>query len=500
MAAAAPAPTSSSPSLPGQDQQLAQQLSEHDGVQLLPQAQPAQPPAPSQVRLQGGGQDSHSLQGSVGQQVSAGGDSADSRGAGARRISGSWLLGSLGVLTQAFKRNATQVRWWLGSIASNADHILGPPSHLANLCARMAVASLPQAKQASAPGAFLTQQGLVEADLLSLQQQQAADLRRIAAATAARQAGAPEPPSQLLAPAAHSSGAAGHSSGGLKLGQGAARQERPSASAWNAKPSAAAPAQPAAAGAAPSAASAGQEPASTDAVVPSQALEPPDATTAGPQSPPRPTAGLGLWSGESPGVPADASPSNSGGSEPAGLPSMKRQQQGQYPTASVGSQPARTPKADHHHQQQQQGQQERRLSGGFLDILARISSPQLPSKPASPAAPATALPSPSSAAVAAPPVAAAPAPEAAAEEPEGHAATAAGEVVAAAQPDNAAHGPTSAPEQVGASGLVTRPSGGWHACVCRRGRLGCCWHTPWPARFLMPCTRAGRRCGHGRCS
>lgn len=48
---------------------------------------------------------SHSLQGSVGQQHRAGSEG----GVDSRRASGSWLLGGLGTLAAVFRRNAVQV-------------------------------------------------------------------------------------------------------------------------------------------------------------------------------------------------------------------------------------------------------------------------------------------------------------------------------------------------------------------------------------------------------
>jgi hypothetical protein len=73
-----------------------------------PQASCKEPLQPEPAREQ-----AHSLQGSAAPQgsgVTGGGDSVDSRGpAAARRRSRTWLLGSLGALTQAFKRNAKQV-------------------------------------------------------------------------------------------------------------------------------------------------------------------------------------------------------------------------------------------------------------------------------------------------------------------------------------------------------------------------------------------------------
>jgi hypothetical protein len=94
------------PPLPAQQQPQQKQgtLAVTIGTAFVQQPQLAKP------------EESHSLQGSVGPQASLGGDSVDSRGV-SRRTSGTWLLGPLGALTQAFRRNAAQVGWcgaWFG--------------------------------------------------------------------------------------------------------------------------------------------------------------------------------------------------------------------------------------------------------------------------------------------------------------------------------------------------------------------------------------------------
>lgn len=178
-------------------------------------------------------------------------------------------------------------------------------------------------------------QGIGSQKLMAQQQEHAAALRRAVAGTA-------------------------------PAGVAKAAREQPSVTAWNAGPEI--PAAPAA-GAAPA-----DEPEPPGLASPQRPIQPLLAAAAT-DSPSRPAVGLGPFSAESPGVVAPGGSPSSSSEEPAATPTRP---------ALPAKSPTRTPRAA-------QQQQERRLSGGFLDILASIS-PQPSPKPASPAPPVAAPP------------------------------------------------------------------------------------------------------------
>jgi hypothetical protein len=319
-------------------------------------------------------QETHSLQGSAAAQESLGGDSVDSRGAGARRAtSGSWLLGPLGALTQAFRRNASQARQCLGGVSwrdhrNLRQHTTFPVLMVPSLACL-------QAKQAPAPGTFLTQgpaqplpHQLAASQQLPLHQQEHASGHKEGATAAAK---APDNVGAVV-------------DGDTPLTQPPSGTQ-PSATAWNSKPPALDPGARATGGG-PSAAPSGHlEPVGRQPPVAAEPARPPAtaalAAAAAPTSPAR-LLGPPPFSGESAGgdlqTPAAAgAPAVAARVPRAGPPTAT-----QLPREGFGSPPAAG-----------RQRQQRRLSGGFLDLLAAISSPQRAAPPASPGSARGAKPS-----------------------------------------------------------------------------------------------------------
>ena len=338
-------------------------------------AQQQQPGQPLPLNAQqaaadedGGGETS--LQGSVGRSqgsAGSGGDGGvDSR---SRRLSGSsWLLTPLGALAQVFKRNATQV----GGFGRQVDEALYMSLfarvcfiiHVLCYCSNLptswlpsfthwlcdSLCWLPQAQQAPSAGAFLAPQGPSQ-EVSAFQPSQGLNQQQLLVqqqrqAAALRHAAATA--------AAGGSGRAGLPGAAGKAAAGtAAPAGRPSSSAWNARPAALT--------------------AAAAAVAP--AAKPPATSIAATEAA------------------AEVCPAEQA------LASAAEEAAAETAAGEEAAEGGGTPKA------KQQGQQQgRRLSGGFLDILARISSPEPPSRPASPGPQAAAAAKPEGAPPAASPV------------------------------------------------------------------------------------------------